>query len=266
MFTTYELTEEFRRLNEEARNSLARVVEGLPLQPESIKLSRDELLFNIGDAHEYFYLIKEGYLKCVMRGKMLFFLEAGDLVGLGQCFRREEVSISSEFAVVLDRYPRKEFLEGVLNSPDSAEDWSNYLELSCALQTELVSSLTRKDVPYEPETLMYESGETIILEDTEPDRVYTLLHGTADVYYGGKKVGGVLSGEIFGAMAVATESLRCASVIAKSPCLVFAVPKENFLALVETHPETVLKLIESMSRIIVTQNARLIELQGAEPH
>ncbi len=100
-------------------------------------------------------------------------------------------------------------------------------------------------------------GAPIIIEDTEPEDVYIMLAGSARVYVKDAIVGSVLSGEIFGAMAASLSSRRTASVIAKEPCVVAALPKGCFFELARTYPQTMLKLIEDMARIIVHLNEKI---------
>lgn len=257
MFTTYDTSPLFKELSEAAKAAFASLVEDSSLEPETLKFPRDSELAEQLPFEDSLFLVKEGYLKCSIEEKMIFFLEKGDVFGLGDYFAKVPSSITSEFVVSLERFSRSALVAELSKDQAKTAKWCEYIDFTCASQMELIRTLTRHECRIEPETLVFSPGDTIIVEGTEAEQVFTLLQGCAEVYHGEQLVGEILDGEIFGAMAVATNTRRTASVVAKSSCVVFAVAKENFLALVETHPETAFRLVESMSRVIVSQNKKL---------
>lgn len=261
MFVNYDTSEHYQELNKRSKELLSSILKGVALEPQRVRLERDEELFAGGRSREMLYVIQEGYFQCLYRSKLLFFLEAGDMLGVGGSFERE-LEVSSEFVVVLDAYDREAFLKIVTENPAINTDWWSYLATNWALRTELLEVLTKKDFRIDPNTQVIEPGETIIAEGEEPDTFYTLIEGEADVYIQGDKIGEVLSGEMFGVMGFALGCPRVATVIARTPCLVMIVSKENFLSLVQTHPDAVIKVIENLSRIIVSQNSELRDLKA----
>jgi CRP-like cAMP-binding protein len=58
-------------------------------------------------------------------------------------------------------------------------------------------------------------------------------------------------------MAVFTGEKRSATVKATSACTVLAVPREEFITLIKSHPQTTMTLIENMARRISTLNGQL---------
>jgi len=85
-----------------------------------------------------------------------------------------------------------------------------------------------------------------------------LIEGHADVLVDGKKVGEVLSDEIFEAMAAFSDTARNVTVRATKSCVVLSLPAQQFIGLMSSRPATVLKLINDMARALVTANKTLI--------
>lgn len=111
-------------------------------------------------------------------------------------------------------------------------------------------------------TQRYAPGDTIICEGDDADFVYTLRSGRAEASQCGVRVGDILSGEVFGALAAFSGLQRNATVTARTICLVEAVDKDNFISLAQQQPELCVKLINDMSRLICDLNESILALSA----
>ena len=107
----------------------------------------------------------------------------------------------------------------------------------------------------------FHPGDIIIKEGDEAEHVYTIISGEADVFADGVRVGDIGEDEVFGAMAVFTGEKRSATVQARTPCTVMAVPQNDFVQLIEAQPKAAVNLIENLARRIIVMNQQLVEQQ-----
>lgn len=96
--------------------------------------------------------------------------------------------------------------------------------------------------------------------------MFIITEGHAEAFVGGIKVGDVQRDEIFGAMALFTREKRSATVIASTPTTVMMIPKEQFLALMQSNPRIAHSLIESMARRIDLMNRELTHYKQLVAH
>jgi CRP/FNR family transcriptional regulator, cyclic AMP receptor protein len=261
MFTTYEVSENFRYQNRSCQETLRALLGLLEISCSETVVSKLDGFSIRGERSRQFHVLEEGMVRCLLDGKPLFYLEAFDMLGDTPVLLDDRAEISSEFTVRIKSYDRVEFLNAVNATPEFARAWSTYLEYRLSMYAELMAALTAKGDPVHASTLHFNKGQVIIVQNSIAKDVYTMLNGEADVYLDDNHIGEVLEGEIFGAMAATTHLTRTASVIARTDCVVLSVPKEYFLTLAETHPRTLLKLIDDMTRIIVSQNEKLAQFQ-----
>lgn len=86
--------------------------------------------------------------------------------------------------------------------------------------------------------------------------VFVLLEGTARVEMGGRRVGRLGPGDVFGEMALLDGRPRAASVIADSDIVTVRLSRTAFLDLVRSDPDIALRVMEALA-------ARLRECQGS---
>jgi CRP/FNR family transcriptional regulator, cyclic AMP receptor protein len=262
MFTTYEVSENFRYQNRSCQETLRALLGLIDIPSTETEVTKLEGFSIRGDRTRQFHVLEEGMVRCQLDGKPLFYLEAFDLIGDTPVLLDDRAEISSEFTVRIKSYDRAQFLSAVNATPEFARAWSDYLEYRLSMYAELMAALTSKGDPVHASTLHFNKGQVIIVQNSIAKDVYTMLSGEADVYLDDNQIGEVLEGEMFGAMAATTHLTRTASVIARTNCVVLSVPKEYFLTLAESHPRTLLKLIDDMTRIITSQNEKIVQLQG----
>lgn len=259
MFTLYEQSAEFVDANSRSKELIASVLKEVNARRIGVKFQSESVL-DLGTAErEIAYFIQDGFVRVDNESGPVFFHEPGDLLFWNPL--AHGMICVADCRVVVDEYTRSDINSVLATDPTLQRLWDEYVQQQILLYTSIISSFFLDTPAVTPERRYAEPGAPIIIQGTTPDEVYTLLSGHAEVYLGEEKVGEVLPGEIFGAMAASSNSRRSASVIAKERCLYCALDSKNFLVLIRTHPHAVNRLIASMSRIITTQNEQLVELK-----
>ena len=75
------------------------------------------------------------------------------------------------------------------------------------------------------------------------DKMFLLQQGEVSIETAGKKIGVIRPGEIFGELAPLTSSARSAAAIARTPCELISLDRDQFLAGLEKTPEFALMLM-----------------------
>ncbi len=207
------------------------------------------------------FVVESGSIHACQNGRSVIVFEPGDLVGLNNAYGLPSPEFSSDEYVILGRYDATTLLKHLTEDRDKVSSWTAYLVTLSAVFGDAYSRIVKTQTRPNTGFLQYKAGDVIIAEGDEATEVYTIIQGQAEVSVDGIKVGDVLRDEIFGAMAVFTQSKRSATVTATEPCSVLAVPKNEFVSLMQTHPETTLTLIENMARNIINLNAQLVQQQ-----
>lgn len=91
------------------------------------------------------------------------------------------------------------------------------------------------------------------------DKMYLLLEGEVTLSAGGKPVGTVRIGEIFGEMAAISESPRTATALARTACRVIALDEKEFQKALQVKPEFALMLMGMMILRLRGMLARLAQ-------
>ncbi|WP_394168686.1 cyclic nucleotide-binding domain-containing protein [Saccharospirillum alexandrii] len=230
-------------------------------RPEGQLLSLDSVTdLYASHTRETLFILRSGTLQGHQEERHCLYYEPGDVVGLSDCYQLPSFRISSDGPVELEAYAADVLLQHCLENRQRQSIWTSYLiSLSALFMHAFGRYLSEADQQPLTGFLNFASGETIIAEGDPAHEVFTILTGRAEVTVAGAPVGEVLKDEIFGAMAVFTGEPRSATVIAAEPCTVLAVPKDQFISLIKSHPDTVLTLIENMARSIQSLNTQLTE-------
>lgn len=96
------------------------------------------------------------------------------------------------------------------------------------------------------------------------DKMYLLLEGDVGLTVGGRPVGSVKIGEIFGEMAAISDSPRTATALAKTACRVIALDDKAFKKALEVKPEFALMLMGMMIERLRGMLARQAPAAGSE--
>ncbi|HMO17311.1 MAG TPA: cyclic nucleotide-binding domain-containing protein [Oligoflexia bacterium] len=207
------------------------------------------------------YVIREGSLKCVRNDKVFYYAEEGDLVGFEGSAFDLEMDFSSEFAVVVSPIDVRSFLD----SPETATAWNRFQGNFLSILFSGLSKDMKSESSLSPEVRSYIPGELIVEQGSMGEEVFSLIDGVADVLVGNQKVGEVYQDQLFGAVSVLTNTERIATVQARTECMVVVLSREQFISLVSSKPDTLLRLAEDLSKAIVSLNEQvrgLIQIPG----
>lgn len=243
------------QLTERLRKLTAKLFEDLP-EGEPVSLGSSADLYS-HESSEHLFLVKNGNLSGHSDNRLCLYYEAGDLIGLTECYQLPSLRVSVDEHAETVRYDADVILRFVNETKERQAIWSSYLITLTSLYQDAFGR--HQQTTSQPHTgfLNFAAGDVIINQGDEATNVFTILSGEADVFVDGTQVGEVLQDEIFGAMAVFTHEKRSATVQARTACTVLAVPKEEFIILIQSHPQTTMTLIENMARQISTLNSQL---------
>ena len=93
------------------------------------------------------------------------------------------------------------------------------------------SSIAGRLVP-----LRIEPGTVIVREGDAGDRFYVIVEGEVEVTAEGKPISALRPGGYFGEIALLKDVPRTATVTAKTPAVLYALEREDFLSTVTGHP------------------------------
>lgn len=234
------------------------LLEGFELNASPITLESIDDLYSQFDRDQLF-LVQDGVLCLSKNGQNLVNFDEGDLIGLFQAFNLPGPVLRTDEFVELIPIDRERFLRHVYSDKRRQHYWSHLLICQNALLVNYLADMFRNQVRPTAGFQNIAAGDTIIRQGDIADHVYTIISGEADVYVDGQKVGDIGEEEVFGAMAVFTGEPRSATVVARTPCTIMAVPQKDFILLIEAQPQAAVNLIENLARNIITLNQQLIE-------
>ena len=263
MYTLAQQPADVHELNAKCKTLLAEILGGISPTREAVKICSETELFKEPSSEGALYLLKDGALSHAREDRVIFFYEEGDLVGLEQCLGASPGTVRSEFAVIVDEYDRGALLAHISTCPELLMTWSEYLTCQIGLFTSICSGLMKVETKTAPDIKSYLDGDVIIEQGANDTDVYTLIDGHAEAFVDGVKVGEIQPDEIFGAIAGLMDVSRTATVVATCDSTVLAIPKKNFVDLIDARPATVLKMVEDMASKIVSLNERLVSLVDA---
>ncbi|WP_137888266.1 cyclic nucleotide-binding domain-containing protein [Pseudomonas sp. 2FE] len=236
------------------------LLEGLEPTGAPLRLERVEDLAQILPGKQLF-IIESGLLHGLVDERPLFYLQEGDLVGLRQGIELPRCRYSSEEPLSLTPYLRADVFKHIYASEHRQELFIQYLIGHTALLSDALARLKQPEIRPATGFQHFAAGEELIHQGDEADHVFIIIEGRAEAYVDGHKVGDVQKDEIFGAMAVFTREKRSATVLASEPCTVMAIPKEQFLSLMQSNPRIAHSLVESMARRIDLLNKEVTRLR-----
>ena len=252
---------------EQLISTLQRIPEQLlsGLQPcdKPVKLDAvDDLFKAIGNNR--LYLLKSGLLHALIDGKPLFYMQEGDLIGLRQGLSAAPCIYVSEEPLELIPYDREALFRHIHADSQRQEQFTQYILGQAALMSDAFAH--NKPAEIRPVTGFqhFPEGAELIRQGDDADHVFIITEGHAEAFVEGIKVGDVQKDEIFGAMALFTREKRSATVIASAPTTVMMIPKDQFLALMQSNPRIAHSLIESMARRIDLMNKELTRYKQAK--
>lgn len=243
------------QLTDRLKKLATKLFEDLP-EGEAIRLNGTSDLYSL-ESSENLFIVQYGNLSGYHQDQHSLYYEAGDLIGLTECYQLPSLRVVVEDHADVVQYSANTILRYVNETKERQAIWNSYL---ITMMTLFQDAFGRNHLSTtQPSTgfLNFEPGQVIINQGDDAHDVFTILQGKADVFVDDVKVGEVLTDEIFGAMAVFTGEQRSATVKAVDHCTVLAVPQEEFITLIKSHPQTTMTLIENMARQIKALNSQI---------
>ena len=227
-----------------------------PGKPLSLRQTDD--LYGL-EGSKNLLIVSSGGIAAYFDNHLCLHFETGDLIGLTDCYQLPSLRIVVEDIAEVVQYDADTLLRYVNTNKERQSIWTSYLVTHLALFQTAFGRLQSTVALPQTGFLNFTDGQTIIQQGDEANEVFTILSGHAEVFVDDTKVGDVKEDEIFGAMAVFTGEKRSATVKAAGECAVLAVPKQDFIVLIHSHPQTTINLIETMARTINSLNGQLTE-------
>lgn len=207
------------------------------------------------------FLLEEGLIDISTEERQLFYLQQGSLVGLRHGLNLPAWHYTPGEPVRLTPYERRAFFQHVYSCEQRQELFTFYLLGQTTLLTEAFARVQQVEVNPSTGFEHFAPGEKLIHQGDSAEHVFVIIEGHAEAWVDGQKVGDVQKDEIFGAMAVFINEPRTATVVATEPCTVMTIPKDQFLALMQSNPRIAHSLIESMARRIDLMNKEITHLR-----
>ncbi len=265
MNTLFEQPVEAQESNARCQALLAQILAQIPAARENAKLIGKQELYQDPAHQGRLFLLKEGALSYSRNGRVLFFYDVGDLIGLEHCFGGSGGKICTDFAVIVDEYRAEDVLSHVQADAELLRHWSAFLIGQLSLFRSICGGLVKEEMKAVPNIKNFSPGDVIIEQGGKDTDVYTLLDGHADVLVDNVEVGEIEAEEMFGVIAALRGASRTATVVATRPSTTLTLPSSAFVELIEARPTTVLRLVEGMSNKIVALNERVVgPTHGAE--
>jgi uncharacterized cupin superfamily protein len=236
------------------------LLDGFPMDQEPLSLEGIDDIYQHFDKDKIF-LITDGMLHLSHNGENIVSFDEGDLIGFAPAFGLPFPVLRADEFVEIKLIDRDEFLRHVYSDKRRQHYWSHYLLCQNSMLMNHVAHLTHEQARPVAGFQNCQPGDVIIKEGDEAEHVYTIISGEADVFSDGIKVGEIGIDEVFGAMAVFTGEKRSATVQARTPCTIMAVPQADFVHLIEAQPKAAVNLIDNLARRIVIMNQQLIDQQ-----
>ncbi len=203
-------------------------------------------LAKLQEKYDYVF-IKEGVCKLYSNNKLLRFYSNNDIISLK--YIPSNLKFLTEFSVSLIGFNYNESF---------SKELTNILVISDKINLFLLSSYVPSGENSDIELKTFSSGEKIILEGDNPDLIYEMISGKADVLKKDIKLGTISSGEIFGEISFLTDTNRSATVIAKTRCEVLIIKKSTFDIFIKEKPQFLFKLSKTLAKRVINLNNKVI--------
>ena len=100
------------------------------------------------------------------------------------------------------------------------------------------------------QTVAFKAGDTIIREGDEGDTAFFIVSGSVEVLVGtgGRRVGTLETGEVFGEMCLIEPGPRSATIVAQTDVECLETSYEEFTASIEDHPQRAIAFMKTLVR------------------
>jgi CRP-like cAMP-binding protein len=243
-----------RGMHERSRRLSERLFERLRSHAERLRIKvGDDLLSREVPGFAY---VTAGVFKLQYEGRTVRLYTDGDLLVIDPNSGLEGCMAEATFASDVLFVPRPALVAALQGAPDLLHPLVELVGLESQILHVLCALYAAPDHQPEVAFRRFEDGDEIVVQGQECLEIYELIDGTARVEVDGRDIGVVRAGEFIGEIGFLSDSACAASVIAAEPCFVQAIPKPQFVRLVQTRPQTGIRLAQGLAR-------RVLELDGA---
>ncbi|MFD2230789.1 Crp/Fnr family transcriptional regulator [Alkalimarinus sediminis] len=198
--------------------------------------------------------VEGGIIHVNWKERTAFILQKGDFITHFNDYDEQALSYIVEESASVACINSDALNTQLASDQHALQQWHNLLLMQSAIFSNAYGASVKQGIRPAAGFQRYVAGDTIIKEGEPAEHVFTLLKGAATASVRSVPLGAINEGEIFGALAAITGEIRNATVKAQSNCTVMAVPKEQFLDLIKSQPETCLQMIQTMAYQITTLN------------
>ena len=110
----------------------------------------------------------------------------------------------------------------------------------------------------ETEGERFEAGRTIFSAGQEGHVIYVILEGEVELRIGEGLVDTLRKGEPFGEMALIDHAPRVATAVARTDCVLAAIPEKRFLFMVQQHPYFALQIMRVIAERLRAMDRRAL--------
>jgi len=111
---------------------------------------------------------------------------------------------------------------------------------------------------HDPTFIKVAAGERLFREGEPGDVMYVLIRGEAEITMGGLSIEVCQAGDIIGEMAVIDDSVRSATVVARTDCEFAEIDKKRFQFLVDESPRFAIDVMRVMAKRLKQCDSRLL--------
>ncbi len=225
--------------------------------------SPQELIFREGERINKIFVILDGEVEIMQKGKPIRVLKYGDIFGLESFFLNNKTATTSARAVSKARvamYPVTLIKDIIYNRPQLTEK----IFYSLVSQLEQTTQVAVENIPdeyaVELNDVVYEDGEVIIEEGTTGKEFYQLISTEKwlSVRKAGKEIAKISTpGEYFGELSSILGTPRTASVVSvgRSVCRVYS--GENIDEILEKYPRVAKRIVKTLAKRIAELNEKI---------
>lgn len=205
-------------------------------------------------------VVRSGCLSVEYNGRVVILLEEGDLLGPWMRSTSNLVVAAKGAACEITEYGERDLIRIISSREDLGRIWYRYVSEVSSAFFGLYGEISGADDMPTPRIKSFRPGEVILEQGQRDDDVYSIVEGAAEVVVDGIKVGTIGPDEIFGVIAALTGAPRSATVTAVKPVLTIVFDKNDFHAMLRSHPTLVIKMMEDMARVMRELNDRVVNI------
>lgn len=205
---------------------------------------------------DYLY-VQNGFIKVFKNDKILRFYSDSDLVVIDHKPLLKDCIFLSEFASEVISFNKPKFLQAISSKRTLVEKWTTLKELESIMMLKLCCVFMKEEITPNLGIQNFQINDVIIKAGDPSNEIYYMINGIASVKSNDVELATINQGEIFGEMGYLTQTTRVATVIAKTPCMVQVIKKEEFPKLIQSKPRMAEELLQTMAKRIVALNKKV---------